>query len=61
MPNVRFKKDFLQKSGKNRDFLAILEQFLGFYQIFFNLWFDILQLNLYCLKKDNLVLILLES
>ena len=35
MPNVRFKKDFFPKSGKNRDFLAILEQFLGFYQIFF--------------------------
>ena len=34
-PNVRFKKDFFPKSGKNRDFLAILEQFLGFYQFFF--------------------------
>ena len=34
MPNVRFKKDFFPKSGKNRDFLAILEQFLGFFQIF---------------------------
>ena len=33
MPNVRFKKDFFPKSGKNRDFLAILEQFLGFFQL----------------------------
>ena len=26
---ARFKKDFFPKSGNNRDFLAILEQFLG--------------------------------
>ena len=35
-PNVQFKKDFFPKSGKNRDFLAILKQFLGFF-IFFQL------------------------
>ena len=33
-PNVQFKKDFFPKSGKNRDFLAILDQFFGFFQIF---------------------------
>ena len=36
-PNVRFKKDFFPKSGKNRDFLAILEQFLGVFSFFFQL------------------------
>ena len=35
-PNVRFKKDFFPKSGQNRDFLAILKQFLGFFIFFFN-------------------------
>jgi len=45
------RKTFFSKSGKNRDFLAILEQFLGFYQPFFNIWLDILQFNLYFLKK----------
>ena len=32
--NLRIALKF-PKSGKNRDFLAILEQFLGFYQSFF--------------------------
>jgi len=34
-PNARFKKDFFPKSGKNRDFLVILEQFLRFFQKIF--------------------------
>ena len=46
MPNVRFKKDFFQKSGKNGDFLAILEQFLGFFHFFFTIWLDIPEFNL---------------
>jgi hypothetical protein len=31
------RKIFFPKSGKNRDFWAILEQFLGFFQFFFQL------------------------
>ena len=34
---ARFKKDLFPKGGKDRDFLAILEQFLGFFQFFFQL------------------------
>jgi hypothetical protein len=45
------RKIFFQKSGKNRDFLAILEQFLGFLQVFFYFWLDIPQFKLYYLKK----------
>ena len=47
-PMFDLRKIFFPKSGKNRDFLAILEQFLGVFQFyFFNFWLDIPQFNLY--------------
>jgi hypothetical protein len=47
------RKIFFPKSGKNRDFLAILEQFLGFFQSFFQL--STIQ---FILLKENVTLFL---
>ena len=52
------RKIFFPKSGKNRDFLAILEQFTGVFQFYFQLS----KIQFIFLKKDiNLVLKQLES
>ena len=45
------KKDFFPKSGKDRVFLAILEQFWEVFRVFFNFWINIPQFNLYFFKK----------
>ena len=50
--HVRFKKDFFPKSGKNRDFLTILEQFLGFFQFFFQLLASYSTIQFIFLKKE---------
>ena len=42
------RKIFFPKSGKNRDLLAILEQFLGFFQFFFQLFHS----SIYISKKN---------
>jgi hypothetical protein len=56
------KKDFYPKSGKNRDFLAILGQFLRFFQLFFQLLaqystiqFIFLKENLFSLKPVRIM------
>ena len=59
MPNVRFKKDFSPYNGKNRDFLAILNQFLGFFPTFGLLFHNsiyISQKKMFSLKPVGIII-----
>ena len=61
-PNFRFKKDVFPKSGKNRDFLAILEHFFVFFYFSFQLlaWYSTIQfifpnLFIFSFKPDRIM------